>query len=66
MPRREFLTGGNILRMHRGGKDAHLSPISGTGGLGLGHAGNPPGSAEKALSLGGVFSAGPKGLDQMS
>ena len=32
----------------------------------LGHAGNPPGSAEKALSLGGVFSAGPKGLDQMS
>ena len=50
--------------MHRGRKDAHLSPISGTGWLGLGlgfrvrvsvrlgHAGNPPGSAEKARSLG--------------
>ena len=42
--------------MHRGRKDAHLSPICGTGGLGLGlglgHAGNPPGSAKKARSLG--------------
>ena len=33
---------------------------------GVGHAGEPPGSAEKAPFLGGVFSAEPERLDQMS
>ena len=33
---------------------------------GVGHAEDPPGSAEKAPFLGGVFSAEPERLDQMS
>ena len=33
---------------------------------GVGHAGDLPGSAEKAPFLGSVFSAEPEGLDQMS